>query len=267
MDVKAYGRYLFLLDYHLRDAHDGKQCLIDGRSQFIIDEQLSYPICTACQKVITPDSIGLELTEEVMEKRASWQLDRRASTGQNRYAVEYLAKHPQEIQWHHDYDERGELVCIDPHYADARQHQLHGAFELAHPSAQYPSTDAPMVTGVTYEDGVIRITTTEGEESVVLPRAEATPVRSFEPLPENREDALWVISIEVNGVDGDKIDTPLPDRTPVKVCVSDGMMYTVPLNTRMYVSDGSVLSVQTTLSGQVRGFIQRREASNGEEAS
>ena len=139
MDVKAYGRYLFLLQYHLREVHDGKECLVDGRSQFMVDKQLSYPICTACKKLITPRSIGVVLAEKTMERRASWQLDRRASAGQNQYAVEELARRPQEIVWHHDYDERGELVCIDPHYVKARQHQLHRTFELAHPSAQYPN--------------------------------------------------------------------------------------------------------------------------------
>lgn len=295
MDIAAYGRYLFLLQYHLREEHDNKQCLVNGRSQFIIDEQLSYPICTACNEVITPRSIGRRLTEKTMERESRWQLDRRASTGQNNYAVAELARRPQEIQWHHDYDDRGVLVCIDPHYADSRQYQLHSMFELSRPSAQYPTERPPLVTGVTVEDGVLRIETTEGEESVALPGdpeptedlhifarqrtadgswsdwGPASEVdasvyeRSFDPLPENREDALWVISIEVNGVDGDKIDTPLPDRTPVQVCVSDGMMYTVPLGTRMYLSDGSVLSVQATLSGQVKGFIQREEVSNGEE--
>ena len=138
MDVATYGKYLFLLQYHLREEHDGKQCLVDGRSQFMVDELLGCPICTACKKLITPRSIGLKLTEEVMEKRASWQLDRRASTGQNNFAVERLAKYPQEIVWHHDYDDRGELVCIDPHYISTRQHQLHSMYEMVRPSAQYP---------------------------------------------------------------------------------------------------------------------------------
>lgn len=175
MTLEHYGKYLFLLQYHLRDEHDGKQCLVNGRSQFIIDEQLNYPICTACNEVITPRSINMRMTESAIERRASWQLDRRASTGQNNYAVETLAKRPQEIQWHHDYDERGVLVCIDPHYADSRQHQLHSMFESARPSAQYPSTDGPRVTGVTFEDGMLRITTTEGEESVALPGEPAPP--------------------------------------------------------------------------------------------
>lgn len=253
MTLKQYGRYLFLLQYHLRDVHDGKQCLVDGRSQFIIDEQLSYPICTACNTLITPRSIGMKMTEKTMERRASWQLDRRASAGQNQYAVEALAKTPQEIRWHHDYDARGELVCIDPHYADVRAHQLHGTFELERPSAQYPTEPPP-------EEELHIFSRQRNEDGSwgAWSRREQ-PVRSFDPLPENREDTLWVISITVNGVDADKIDTPLPPRTPVQVCVSDGMQYTVPLGTRMYLSDGSVLLVQTTMSGQVKAFIQSQE--------
>ena len=230
MTLQQYARYLFLLQYHLRNEHDGKQRLVDGKSQFILDEQLNYPICMACKKVISPRSINMALTEEVMERYASWSCRRRWSAGDRDYSVAQLAKFPQEIVWTHDYNEAGELVCTDPHYANGRAQQLHEMFEMVNPSAQY-----------------------------------TPPVRSFDPLPENTGAPLWVIMVEVNGIDGDTIDTPVPDGTPVKVCVSDGLCYTVPLGTRMYLSDRSVVSVQSTLSGQVKAFIQK-EASNGEEA-
>ena len=171
MDIAAYARYLFLLQYHLRDEHDGKQCLVDGKSQFILDEQLNYPICMACRRVISPRSINMELTEEVMERYAGWSCRRRWSAGDGDYSVAQLAKFPQEIVWTHDYNEAGELVCIDPHYADTRARQLHSLYETTSPSAAYTPPDPSLVTGMFYEDGILTFHTAEGIVSMELPQA------------------------------------------------------------------------------------------------